>query len=185
MLANSALEPILLLIAPLATLVFALGEQFGWWDRLTGRSKALEGLERLYSAEGYPKTHIQRDEDRAIFHALERRISPRTSDELMKKRMAEGIVPNAITVVGRPFEVTGLEPRMKSFVYADIHPVVYLYSFEDQNRKHEKVAQVTTLGELTKWLDNEKTDRRFWVVSLIVGILSIVMLFLTSTTGSS
>lgn len=82
---NPIFELILLTLAPSATLIFALGEQFGWWDELTGRSKALEGLEQLNSAEGCPKTFIRRDEDEALFFALERRISQRTPDELMKE----------------------------------------------------------------------------------------------------
>jgi hypothetical protein len=115
---NNTFEQILLSIAPLVTLVFALGEQFGWWDKLTGRSKALEGLERLYSAEGYPKTYIRKDkdEDEAVFRALERRISPRTSDEPIKNLICEGIHPHSITVVGQPIQITGLEPKMKNFV---------------------------------------------------------------------
>ena len=180
-LGNPVLELILLSLAPFATLLFALGEQVGWWDRLTGRSDAIEGLERLNSAEGYPTTFIQKNEDATLFRALEKRISRRTSDELMKERIKRGIVPHTTTVAGRPIEITGLEPGMRKFVYADIHPVAYIYSFKERNETKEKLAQVTTLGELTRWLDLEKADRRFWVVSLIVGILSLAVLFLTST----
>ena len=89
--------------------------------------------------------------------------------------MKQGVFPHAITVVGRPIQITGVEPSTRSFIYADIHPVVYIYSFEEQNETKEKAAQVTTLGELARWLDNERADRRFWIVSLIVGVLSLIV----------
>lgn len=174
------LELVLLLIAPVGTLVFALGEQFKWWDKLTGRSRALEGKERLYSAEGYPKTWIYRDtdEDKDIFRALERRINRRTSDKTMKKLIEQGIRPHLITVAGEPFQLSGLEPKMKKTIYAEIHPVVYIYKLNEQNRVKEKVAHVTNLGELSRWLEDEKANRRFWVTSFTIGILSLTVLLL-------
>ena len=72
---------------PVLMLLFALGEQFGWWDKLTGRAAAKTGLERFRSAEGYPKTWIYKDrmEDRKIFEALEKRINQKTSSETVKR----------------------------------------------------------------------------------------------------
>ncbi len=42
-----------------------------------------------------------------------------------------------------------------------------------------------THTELTKWLEEEKANRRFWIVSLIVGILSLVVLLVTSAADGS
>ena len=42
----------------ISTVIFAIGEKFSWWDYVTKRKYALEGLERLWSAEGYPTSWI-------------------------------------------------------------------------------------------------------------------------------
>jgi hypothetical protein len=65
------IEQIILFVVPICTIIFALGEQFSWWDSLTGRSKALEEKNRLYSAEGYPRTWIyrNREDDVKVFRA--------------------------------------------------------------------------------------------------------------------
>jgi hypothetical protein len=40
------------------------------------------------------------------------------------------------------------------------------------------VEQAATLGELNTWLEDQKTTRRFWIVSFLLGILSLVVLYL-------
>ena len=171
----------LLFVVPLVSLLFALGEKFEWWDTLTGRTAAKKGMERFYSVGGYPKTWIYRDriEDKAIFNALERRINHRTSNETVRRLVRQGNRPRIITVGGMPFQITGLEPGMKSSVYSEVHPILYIYPIESSEEGKGKAAQVATLGELSQWLENEQANRRFWIVSVLIGLLSLLVLFIS------
>ena len=173
----------LLFVVSLVSLVFALGEQFGWWDELTGRAIAKIGVARLYSAEGYPKTWIysDRSEDQAVFDALEKRINRHTSNKTVRNLASQGNRPWLITVGGSPFQLKDLKPGWKSAVYSDVHPVMYIYKVEGSEMGNGKAARVATLGELSKWLENEQANRRFWVISVLIGILSLVVLTIRLT----
>jgi hypothetical protein len=41
----------LLIIPLITTLIFMIGEYLKWWDKLSGRSQALKGLERLQKVQ--------------------------------------------------------------------------------------------------------------------------------------
>lgn len=159
------------------TILFAIGERFSWWDYLTGREYAVEGLERLRSAEGYPKSWIYRDkkEDKKIFFSLERRINKYSKETKLRQIVKNNIHPTIITVGGNPLIIYGLKPGMMNRVYSSVHPVLYLYFPEKQREGKGKALQVCTLGELQRWLEQEKNALRFWVITILFGSLTVII----------
>lgn len=171
----------LLFIIPIITLVYSLGEYWKWWDYITSRAKAIDGYKRLKSAEGFPKTWIYKDkkEDYKIFNALLKRISKRTNNKNIISLKAQKITPTLITIGGVPIIIEGLEPNMKNSVYADIHPVLFIYGVHssDQHSKG-KAAEACNLGDLEKWIEDEKVARRYWIITIIVGLLSLILIYI-------
>lgn len=60
----------LFLLAPSVGIVYQILEYYGFWDRITGRKNAIEGLKRLKRAAGYPISTLYDDrKDKAQFDA--------------------------------------------------------------------------------------------------------------------
>jgi hypothetical protein len=74
----------------------------------------------------------------------------------VKKLLKEKTHPSLITVGGEPFHISGLEANMRNRVYADIHPILYIYGLEENSEGKGKAAQVANLGELSNGLKMKK-----------------------------
>ena len=181
-------ENALLLIAPLVGILYSVGEHFQIWDKLTGRDKAIEGLRRLRSAAGYPISCIYDDaKDKGIFGALCKRIK-RSSPE---PNIKAGHRPSLIATAAQPIPIQGVPPQWsqeEKFFYSENHPVLVCFGvYRKPSNAVEghtgKASKACTLKDLDDWLKHELDNRKFFVGTLMVGILSvslvIVRLFLT------
>ncbi|MDH3692284.1 MAG: hypothetical protein OEU36_22860, partial [Gammaproteobacteria bacterium] len=135
---------------------------------------------------GFPQSWIYDDEqDRAIFKALERRISKNTESNLVKTALAEGRRPSLITVAGQPIQVQGVQldwPQEQRCAYLAGHPILYCFDVrrtgksDDQTPSMGKAGLACTLGDLETWLEQEKTNRKFVVGTIAIGLMSIALL---------
>ncbi|MBI1309999.1 hypothetical protein GC176_01740 [bacterium] len=180
---------VLIFLPPVIALLYAVGEHFGFWDRLTGLNLAREGLIRIRSAEGYPTSWIYSDsQDEGCFKALESRISRRTKSQAIKNVLADGYRPSLITAAGTPIQIHGVPdiwPQELRWMYLNSHPVLYYFGMSRQdtdaaegNVQKGKAEFVCTIGELESWLDEERNQRKFWVGTLAISLFSIALLAL-------
>jgi hypothetical protein len=169
----------LFLAPPALTIAYSMLEYAGKLDDWTGRRSALSGLERLISASGSPISWIYDDEqDRAVFHALEKRISKRTTEAKVRRALAEGHRPGCITVGGLPMALAGVPddwPAARKRVYTPSHPVLYLFDVDRSGGKG-KGERVCSLGELERWLAEEKDRRAYYLGAVALGIISLTFI---------
>ncbi|MBF2088301.1 MAG: hypothetical protein IGR80_10830 [Synechococcales cyanobacterium K44_A2020_017] len=175
----------LVLAPPVLTVVYACLEHSGKLDIWFGRRAALDGLDRLKSASGYPTSWIYNDDkDRVLFTALEKRISKRTQVKKISKVLAEGHRPSCITVGGEPIPISGVHPEWESTqkrVYTPAHSVMYLFNVT-RDGGQGKAERVGTLGELEKWLSDEKDVRKHYIGAVALGFIAITFIVLRFVT---
>ena len=173
---------ILFLAAPIIALFFALGEYLGWWDDISGRKKAVEGFDRLRSADGFPESFIFAEEDRKIFNALVKRIARNTRQTNLKQLFAQGEKPSVISVIGKPQPIAGLPKDWKQaerFFYPGEQPIIIVFNWyttphgSPGEHPNGKGCLVGTLADLREWLNIEKENRKFWIGTVIVSCVSI------------
>lgn len=170
------MELVFYILAPAVALLYKLLDYNKWIDYMTRRSYRLAGLERLKTTGGYPKGFIFDDKKNATeFKALIKIIKSNTKSEKLKMVFKEGHRPSLITTGGDPYKINGIDERWdlheKTF-YSSSHPVIVLFgvSRKGGNGKAEKAC---TLGELEKWIEDEKRKREFWVGTFAISLLSI------------
>ena len=84
-------------IPPLLAISYAYMEHYGLIDKITGRKKAIEAVDRIKSGTGFPESWLFNDErDRKIFAALEKRLSRQTKSEKIRQVLSKGIKPSCI-----------------------------------------------------------------------------------------
>lgn len=176
----------LFLAPPLLTLVHAYLEHSGRFDQWFGRKAAIQGLQRLKSASGYPNAWIYNDEtDNKHFAALEKRITKNTQVEKIRKVLTEGHRPSCIVVGGNPISISGIPPeweQAQKYTFLPDHSVLYLYGVT-RDGGQGKAERVCTLGELEKWLSEEKDARKYYIGTValcLVAVAFIALRFLPS-----
>jgi hypothetical protein len=174
---------LLIITPPVLTIAYAISEHLGWMDRLTGRKAANDALKRMRTATGFPRSWIfNDDEDKREFSALEKRISRKTQVDTIKKVLGDGARPSCILIGGEPISLAEVPPEWPveyRRVYLPEHSIVYLFGVTRAGGQG-KAERVCTIGELEKWLTEEKDARRYKIGGLAIGVLSLVFLLLRS-----
>jgi len=169
----------LIITPPLLALLYAVAEYTGWLDRVTGRKAAVEGLRRLRTTTGYPLAWVYNDpDDRAEFDALEKRITKKTQFENVKKLSLKGLRPSCILVGGDPIGITGVPtewPIEYQRVFLPEHSIMYMYGVSRAGGVG-KIERVCSIGELDKWLAEERDSRKYKIGSLSIGLISLTLL---------
>lgn len=170
---------ILFMLPPFLAIGYRWLEHIGVVDKITGRDKALEGLARLRSTAGFPKSWIyDKDEDQPVFAALEKRISKNTIILKMADTLSHGHRPTLITTAGSPITIQGVPPEWpqeERMTYAPNQPVMYIFDTPG-TKTDQKGDKVCTLEELDMWLKNEKDNRAFWLGVVLLGLVSISLI---------
>jgi hypothetical protein len=190
---QAATSVFLFLAAPIITLIFSLGEFFGWWDCLSGRKKAIEGFDRLRFAHGFPKGFVyDDDQDREIFDALVKCISKNTRDEALRKMLDKGKRPSVIVVIGQPQPIIGIPTDWEQparFFYPSEQPIMMGFNWARSNaesidgNQSATVCRVGTISDLREWIDKEKEQRKFWIGTVVVSFISLYIRWLSSTSS--
>jgi hypothetical protein len=115
---------------PLIGIIYSIGENFKIWDKISGRDKAIKGINRLRSGAGYPVCFIYNDkQDLEIFDALYRRIFKIITINI-KIKIKSGEKVSLIAVMGQPTSITGLPQdwlQEDKFFYSENHPVLIAF----------------------------------------------------------
>lgn len=178
---------ILFFVPPVLAIAYRWLEYVGAIDKVTGRSLALEGLSRLKSTSGYPKSWIyNKDDDKQIFVQLEKRISNKTLVKKMQQVIKQNHRPKLISTAGRPIEIAGVPPEWSQeerYSYLPNQPVLYVFDAPG-TKTGEKGDKACTLEELENWLQNEKDSRLFWLGVIALGMVSIALVVLRLSSGN-
>lgn len=160
---------------PILILAYATLDFFGLIDRFTGRTYAIQGLERLSDTGGYPTSFIEREKNENVFDNLYSRIIKHTRKKKVLELDKSQSKPSAISVAGKPIPVEGVPEdweQNEKFYYSENYPILFLY---DYNKKQDKAIKVCTLGDLSEWIHDEKESRDFWFNAFLIGLLSIIL----------
>lgn len=178
---------ILFFIPPALAIIYRWLEHIGLIDKVTGRSLALDGLKRLKSTSGFPKSWIyNKGDDKSIFTQLEKRISKKTSISKIQQVIKEGHKPKFMSTAGSPIEIIGVPtewPQEERFSYLPNQPILYVFDAPG-TKTGEKGDKVCTLEELETWLQDEKDSRLFWLGVIALGVVSIALLVLRLSNAS-
>jgi|SRR5690554_369905 len=170
----------LFLAPPILALIYAVIEHYGIVDSLTGRKKALEGLERLRSTAGFPVSILYDDEkDREIFDEIKKRIIKR-KNIVITHGSGSVVEPSAITISGQPIPLLGVPqnwPQEQRFTYAPEQPIMFLYGIT-RSQGNGKSERACSLIELTKWLEQEKDKRKSIIGAIALTLISIAFIVL-------
>lgn len=167
---------ILYILGPLIALIYKILEYCNFWNFISGRDKALLALNKLKTPTGYPESFIyNRDGSAQEFQELLKRISKNTSREKISKALESGCIPSLLTTGGSPIILNGLpeewEQEEKTY-YSPNHPILMVFE------EHKKGDVCCTLGELEKWIDDEKSRWNFWLGVVLISIFSIASILL-------
>ena len=177
------LEGMLVLASPLLVLAYRSIKQFGVWDRLVGRDKAVEGLKRLRSTAGYPVSWIyDKDDDAMIFEAILKRLTKHCKNDKIKPLLHRGLRPTLIATAGSPVEIKGVPtewPQEDRLFYPDNQPVLVVFtnpaSPASPSVFQGKGDKGFTLGELNGWLAEEKDWLDFAIGTVLIGSLALII----------
>jgi hypothetical protein len=176
-------EGLLFLATPLLAFAYRVIKQFGVWDRLVGRDKALEGLKRLRSTAGYPVSWLYDTcADADTFEAIFKRLKKNCKEAKIKSLLDDGLRPTLVATAGSPIEIKGVPPEWPQearFFYPDNQPVLVVFtktaSPPASSGFHGKGDKAFTLGDLNSWLVEEKESLDFTIGTVLFGSLAILV----------
>lgn len=162
------------LLIPIIATSYGIGDYLSWWDDLRGRTAALAGIERLASGE-QGLVFIYADEKE--FPALVNLINSRTENPDVRSgsNAYQFRHPSAIARLEEPLKLTPLPKNWPpSFYLPDATPVIYTYGVTREIKSEEWIsAHVGTIGHVRRWINEERDRERFFVLTVLIGILSI------------
>jgi len=168
----------LLFIPPILAVIYRWLEHLGVIDKMTGRDLAKDGLKRLKSTSGFPKSWIHnKDQDVKIFRAIEKRISKNSNQAKVISLLKDGYKPSLISTAGSSIEIKGVPPEWaqeEKFSYLPNQPILYIFDIEG-SKTGQKGEKACTLEELDTWLKDEKDNRTFWLGAFLLGLISIIL----------
>lgn len=164
-------------LGPILILIYKVLEYLNVWNKITGRNKALSGIERLKSVSGFPQSFIYDEEpDKKEFEALYKRIKKNSKNEKIRSLIKEGNRPSLLTPAGSPIMFRGVplewEQKNKGF-YSSNHSVLMIFGVTRNGSDKGNAERCCTLGELEKWIDLEKKAWEFWLGVVVMSIFSI------------
>lgn len=173
------------LLIPILSLIYACGDYYSWWDHLSGRIIAAEGVQRLSSPKGFPEIFIFDDE--AIFEDLLKLILHKTDNQKVLDLFKDGTSPTAIVRVGgtlRPDVGDNLPLKWPNPKFApESSPVAVVYNCRKPIKtiNGDDIEPVGNIGDLRAWIVDSRNRERFVVASLLIGLLSIAIVIMDLT----
>lgn len=168
---------ILYTLGPITMLLYKVLEYYKFWDCITNRKYAISGLERLKNGSAYPISWIFNDENnKKEFNALFNRIKKNTQAENIKSLLIDGFKPDLLATAGMPIIIGGINPEWKQeykAFYSSNHPILMTFKVNICGETIIKGDRCCSIGELEKWIDNEKKKWDFWLGVVVMTIFSI------------
>jgi hypothetical protein len=157
-----------------------MGSYFTWWSKISGRSQALIVWQKLSFSPGYPKNIIF-DND-PIFGTFLNFACHYTPNDSLVKLINSGIFPSAIARMGGTLKSainTDIPEDWIDLRYApQTAPVVYIFNYPPPGTKSidkDNVLYLCTLGEIKDWELKSRNKEQFFVLTLLIGSLSILL----------
>jgi hypothetical protein len=186
---NKKIRIIIPLLVPIVSLIYAVGDYSNWWDKLSGRTAALEGVQRLASPRNYPDIIIFDDE--AEFKNLFSYIISKTDNKEVIHLYRKGIFPTAILRVGgtlKPDVGDNLPDGWPNPKFAPASsPIGFAYGHSRPPGKLDgsNLKPIGSLGDLRQWINDSRNRERFILASVLIGVLSLTVAFLDLSKGKS
>jgi hypothetical protein len=186
---NKKIRISITLLVPILSLFYAIGDHNNWWDKLSGRTAALGGVQRLASPRNYPDIIVFDDE--AEFKDLFSYIISFTYNKEVIDLYRKGILPTAILRVGgtlKPDVGDNLPDGWPNPKFAPASsPIGFAYNFSKPPGSLDsgKLKPVGSLGDLRQWINDSRNRERFIVTSVLMGVLSLIIAFLDLSKGKS
>ena len=150
-----------------------------------GRKLALQGVNRLASPRNFPDIIIFNDETE--FKNLFSLIIAKTANFDVIQLAHKGILPTAIVRVGgtlKPDVGDSLPDGWPNPKFVpDSSPVGFAYNYSRPPGpiKGEDFKPIGNLGDVRHWINDSRNRERFFVATILIGILSIVIIILDIT----
>lgn len=169
---------LILCLIPILTIVYGIGDYEGWWDKISGRTDALAGWNKLLNGDGYPKAWIYQDEKE--FKPLKRIINHNTINPKLRKILDEGYEPTIIVIDGGLAQKE-LVPKdfPQSIFVPDSAYIMYLFETFPKSGKG-KGTWVGSARDLRLWIDEDRNRERFLVSTVFLSVLAIWMAVVTA-----
>ena len=166
---------------PLIAIIYGVGDYFDWWDNLFGRTAALSGYNRLSSNEGYPKIIIFRDESefKGLYQFLKSRISAKEFINLKEDKKVPDVIVRVGGALGHELQKQ-LPPEWSNVTYVpDTLPICFTYGVSRETGDMKGSGfKVCSLGDLRRWIEESRETERFWVTTILIGVLSVSLILL-------
>jgi len=166
-------------LIPLLSFLYAVGDYGQWWDKIRGRTSAAKGVKRLASPYNFPDILILKDQEE--FENLLCVILARTENVEVKKLYKKNISPSAIVRIGgtlKPDVGDDLPEGWPNPKFApDSSPVGFIYDnpASKNSLKGKNIKPIGNLRDIRNWINESRDRERFIVLTILLGILSIVV----------
>jgi len=166
------------LIVPFLSLLYGVGDYYNLWDHLFGRKAAMDGYRRLSQLFGPSGLIIEQREPE--YAAVYKILVSYTTNKTIQEFHRLGKRPHSITRVGGPMgaDLTKQIPEGwpdVRFVPGTL-PLIFVYG--DPHKGSGKAFRVGTLDELREGLAKSKATERFFVTTILIGLLSVILALL-------
>lgn len=166
------------LLPVILVLIYGIFDFLGIVDQVTGQKNIERGIERLIYGKGFPESWIYDNETE--FDSLNKLIMKNTYNSILNQDFFKKNQPWFITVAG--YEDNSIKGLPSDYFYDDLYirsdvtPVLTVYRFGEEGQG--KAAWVGTIGDLKKWSKSRKDSERFWILVILISLLSIINLAL-------
>lgn len=166
---------------PLIALIYGLGSYLDWWDSLSGRSAALAWYTRLSSNEGCPEIFIfdSEPEFRGLYGFLKSRITAKEFLSLDENKKVPSLIARVGGTLGHELQ-SQVPPTWPNVRYVpDTLPIVFIYGVSKETSRTQGTGYMAcSLGDLRRWIEKSRETERFWVTTILFGVLSISLILL-------
>ena len=155
-------------------ITFGVGDYYGWWDYLRGRSDVIVSYNKLSNTKAYPEILIYDSEEE--FNNLYSFIIKRTQVPTLKELHKTNNKPEFLIRVGRNLgqesndRLTPSPPL--SNIAPETLPLFFVYSFSGEEYK---AVRVCLLNDLTRWVEESRNQERIIFFMAIVSVLAITI----------
>jgi hypothetical protein len=166
-------------------IAYATGTYFGLWDEWSGRKDLESVYEQLSSTKGLPNVALSASDPR--FKAVYKFALEYSVNDTLQQMHREGKDPAFIMRFGGAFkpDLGDPYPGWPTFDYAlPTSPVVAVWNYSEADLKslapmsREQIKLVSTIRELLDWTRRSRSTEQYWIVSILVGLLSALVIFL-------
>ncbi len=181
---NKIFKIILILLVPILTILYGCGDYFGFWDVLSGRTNALTSYNRLSSTKGYPEIYIK--DSNKEFPKLYKFLIKHIQEPSIQNLNKQGLMPKAIVRLGGTMghELKKQMPPDYPDVrfVSDTLPILFIYEY---TREKDNAIRACSLGDLKNLIEKLRNRENFLVLTLLLGLLSIIVAVLEIKEKSS